>query len=885
MTRILALPVAAFIAQSLAAQTVFIPDPQFRAKLNQWAPGLVDANGFMPENNAGLHPASFHLSVNWSPADLTGIEALDGAIELTINCASGISLTLDSVGVLSRLELLNYPNPALPGIGAAIYLVIDEAPAITELPNLAIEELVDITLSDMTSLSVTPIIPEGVLGLTLWNYPEAVPMPDLPSTLLFFTSRFNDHATIPDLPDGLESLDIGMMPNVLALPILPASLWNIDLGGMPIETLDASACDADVCALSVLPNLTTVYLGWGGYLEIDALPSLIEVDAGSDATTIWINECPALQSISYGDNVQEMTLNGVPSLASLPGLSSQLNGLLISNSAITQLPELPPALDYLGLAVSPITALGALPESLQQLFLDELPLEVIPALPASLVELHLNTVAATCLPYLPETLTLLELWNMNITCMPNHPQWIGPILPLCTILNSNCPPTAAVLRGRVFRDDNENGVQDPGEPGLPISTISAAPLGYMAGTNGQGDFEIALPIGSHVLTVAVPGPQGSLITPELQPVDAVNPMELIEGIDFAVIMDTTQFDAMVFHITEAVRPGFNSVYTVQAATIGTTLINPQVKLVLEPWFFDTEILYPPGQIDGDTVIWTLPELVIGQPFHGQVRITAPVTTPVASPVLTTATIATLSNDINADNNSHTRYDVVVASFDPNDKQAFPPQLTIAEGADGREVEYLIRFQNTGTFYAERVLITDTLSTDLDPLSFQFLASSHECTWFYQEGALHFLFDPIYLPDSTTNEPESHGFAAFRIRTRPGLLPGHVVPNLANIYFDFNEPVITEPCDLVVELPQFVAAVAAREGFAYPVPTSGMLTLSHGAAWVGASYRLVDATGVQVQQGRVASSNSTIDLGALPQGLYVLLVEAEGLQWSQRVIKE
>jgi len=885
MTRILAFPVAAFIAQSLAAQTVFIPDPQFRAKLNQWAPGLVDANGFMPENNAGLHPASFHLSVNWSPADLTGIEALDGAIELTINCTSGISLTLDSVGVLSRLELLNYPNPALPGIGAAIYLVIDEAPAITELPNLAIEELVNITLRDMTSLSVTPTIPEGVLGLTLWNYPEAVPMPDLPSTLLFFTSRFNDHATIPDLPDGLESLDIGMMPNVLALPTLPASLWNIDLGGMPIETLDASACDADVCALSVLPNLTTVYLGWGGYLEIDALPSLIEVDAGSDATTIWINECPALQSISYGESLMEMTLHGVPSLASIPTLPQSMMTLGISNSAMEQLVDLPSGLSYLGLSTSPIMALGALPESLQQLFLDELPLEVIPALPASLVELHLNTVAATCLPYLPETLSSLELWNMNITCMPNHPQWIGPILPLCTILNSNCPPTAAVVRGRVFRDDNENGVQDPGEPGLPISTISAAPLGYMTGTNGQGDYQLAVPMGAYELTLSVPLPQGSLISPELHEVDAVDPMELIDGIDFAVVVDTTQFDAMVFHMAEAVRPGFNTVYTVQAATIGTALINPQVKLILEPWFFDTEILYPPGQIDGDTVIWTLPELVMGQPFQGQVRITAPAIAPIGSPVLTTATISAIGNDFNEANNSHTRHDVVVGSFDPNDKQAFPPQLTIAEGADGREVEYLIRFQNTGTFYAERVLITDSLSTDLDPLSFQFLASSHECTWFYQEGALHFLFDPIYLPDSTTNEPESHGFAAFRIRTRPGLAPGYVVPNEANIYFDFNEPVITEPCDLVVELPQFVASDAVREGFAYPVPTSGMLTLSHGATWVGASYRLVDATGVQVQQGRVASSNSTIDLGALPQGLYVLLVEAEGLQWSQRVIKE
>ncbi|MBK9629215.1 MAG: hypothetical protein IPO56_16370 [Flavobacteriales bacterium] len=49
-----------------------------------------------------------------------------------------------------------------------------------------------------------------------------------------------------------------------------------------------------------------------------------------------------------------------------------------------------------------------------------------------------------------------------------------------------------------------------------------------------------------------------------------------------------------------------------------------------------------------------------------------------------------------------------------------------------------------------------------------------------------------------NEPRSHGFVTFRIRPRTPVLPGTVIENIANIYFDFNPPVITEPSVLVAE---------------------------------------------------------------------------------------
>ena len=58
------------------------------------------------------------------------------------------------------------------------------------------------------------------------------------------------------------------------------------------------------------------------------------------------------------------------------------------------------------------------------------------------------------------------------------------------------------------------------------------------------------------------------------------------------------------------------------------------------------------------------------------------------------------------------------------------------------------------------------------------------------GALLFTFNNILLPDSNTNEPASHGYVIYSIETDSGLFAGTMINNTADIYFDLNEPVIT-----------------------------------------------------------------------------------------------
>ncbi|WP_378410102.1 DUF7619 domain-containing protein [Rhodocytophaga aerolata] len=137
---------------------------------------------------------------------------------------------------------------------------------------------------------------------------------------------------------------------------------------------------------------------------------------------------------------------------------------------------------------------------------------------------------------------------------------------------------------------------------------------------------------------------------------------------------------------------------------------------------------------------------------------------------------------------------ILDSYDPNDKAVTPegvgPEKIVRKETP---LEYLIRFQNTGTDIAYKVVVVDTLDATLDIASLDIGASSHPFTYSITGmGApvLTWTFNNINLPDSTSNEPASHGYLRFRIRPKKDTPDGVKITNSAAIYFDYNSPVIT-----------------------------------------------------------------------------------------------
>lgn len=227
----------------------------------------------------------------------------------------------------------------------------------------------------------------------------------------------------------------------------------------------------------------------------------------------------------------------------------------------------------------------------------------------------------------------------------------------------------------------------------------------------------------------------------------------------------------------------------------------------------------------------------------------------------------------------------IGAFDPNDKLAFPKGVGEEHFIEpGQPIDYLVRFQNTGTDTAFTVIIQDTLSLHLDPATLQMGATSHPFRWqLKDEGMLNIIFENILLPDSSANELASHGFVAFRIQQREELDLPTVITNKAAIYFDFNEPVITNEVFHTVDT-NFLEIVVLTTDKGAILPT--LLRLSPNPLQVGSPFQIAGAlpenayltlystTGrlmatLRVQPGGIA----TLPAGT-PAGWYLLELKSE-----------
>lgn len=241
---------------------------------------------------------------------------------------------------------------------------------------------------------------------------------------------------------------------------------------------------------------------------------------------------------------------------------------------------------------------------------------------------------------------------------------------------------------------------------------------------------------------------------------------------------------------------------------------------------------------------------------------------------------------------------VVNSFDPNDKQVQPrgitPQHYVAED---QELSYQINFQNTGTAPAITVVIRDTLPMSLDMLTLDLGVTSHPLSSFSIEGAnvLVWTFNNINLPDSVSDEPGSHGFVQFKMKPVTGIAPGTRIENNAGIYFDNNDPVITD-YTLTTILDTLLLSSRSVPGTfqsgvqvkVFPNPFQRKATVSV-AGYPGRSQALVltlyDLTGNEVYRFSGSSSfELPLEAGTLSGGMYFYTITApEGKIATGKVI--
>jgi uncharacterized repeat protein (TIGR01451 family) len=352
-----------------------------------------------------------------------------------------------------------------------------------------------------------------------------------------------------------------------------------------------------------------------------------------------------------------------------------------------------------------------------------------------------------------------------------------------------------VLEGIKYDDANGNGVRDNGEIGLRNWTIKLSGLNWTDITDDSGKYAfVSVPAGSYTLSEVQQS--GWLQT---EPSGSTHSVALaggqtISGLNFGNKQNAGVKNLKVDLAGGRARPGFVKKYCIQYWNRTSTSQAATVVFTLPQQYVTYDSSSRNGVYDGNTktVTWDLGTLVPHKWGLLKVYVTVDPTTPLRTELTSSVKIEPVAGDTYPENNFDSETQRVTGSFDPNDKTVWP------EGAGAEHIvslqdtlNYRIRFQNVGNDTAFNIVVLDTLDANLDASSIELGAASHPYSFSIVEGnIMRWAFNDILLVDSTTNEPESHGFAWFRIRPVDGTQLGTVVQNSASVYFDFNSPVLT-----------------------------------------------------------------------------------------------
>jgi uncharacterized repeat protein (TIGR01451 family) len=226
--------------------------------------------------------------------------------------------------------------------------------------------------------------------------------------------------------------------------------------------------------------------------------------------------------------------------------------------------------------------------------------------------------------------------------------------------------------------------------------------------------------------------------------------------------------------------------------------------------------------------------------------------------------------------------MVTASFDPNDKRAVPEgfgnEHFITKNTD---LEYTIRFQNMGSDTAFSVVIKDTLPTQLDALTIVPGASSHPYAFdLTDRGVARFVFENINLPNENADKEGSNGFVKFTIKQRRDLPLNTVINNKAALYFDFNDPVLTNMVfhtigeNWLFMIPTKENVLTQTDIKVYPNPFNSSTTIEVGGEYRALTFTVFDVSGRQLRHEIFNENVLHFERNNLLNGFYIYQIKDE-----------
>ncbi len=317
----------------------------------------------------------------------------------------------------------------------------------------------------------------------------------------------------------------------------------------------------------------------------------------------------------------------------------------------------------------------------------------------------------------------------------------------------------------------------------------------------------------------------------------------------------------VIPLTPPARPGFDAKYKIVWENVGNQIESGTLNFTYNEALLDyISATQMADQIADGIIKWDFTNLL---PFEKrEITVTLKVNRPTDTPAVNAGDKLYLTASIL--DNIFTLENTVVGSYDPNDKTCLQGDR-VHPDMIGKYVDYLIRFENTGNYAAENVVVKDIIDTKtFDVSTLKITDASHEVYTRIEGNKVEFIFENIQLPFDDAN---NDGYIAFKIKTLPTLVLGDSLKNLADIYFDYNFPIRTNVAQTKVAIPVFTKDITT-DVHIYPNPVKDILNLDTHEQWTKAE--IYDISGRIIRS--VSLDGSSIDVAGLESGTYFMRVK-------------
>ncbi|QHI34887.1 hypothetical protein IMCC3317_02320 [Kordia antarctica] len=441
------------------------------------------------------------------------------------------------------------------------------------------------------------------------------------------------------------------------------------------------------------------------------------------------------------------------------------------------------------------------------------------------------------------------------------------------------------VQGKVTYDENaDNCATSTYTPSniLVKSTASTSGNVFYSNTNTLGNYGFTFDENGTVTTEIA---NASITSTPANYSNTFSSPQTISNQNFCITSSIVGTDVSVIIVpTTDARPGFNSNYSIVYTNNGGTTASGAIDLMYDNTLVNHLSSSPTeNSSTANSLSWNYTNLA---PFETRVinvffNINTPPTVNNGDILSFQANITPIA-ETNTANNTFELQQITIGSYDPNDALVLQgPLLNYTQAYE--DLYFRIRFQNTGTASAININVNTILDADLDWSTFTPVYASHAYVTNLSGNKVNFQFDNINLADSTSDEPNSHGLIVFKARTTPSFTVGDVVECKADIYFDYNLPIITNTATTQIDGTLSLENASDNEATftMYPNPVRDQFEVSIKEA---ATFTITNMNGQELQKGVLHTGNNTLNMTNASSGIYFLkVVSASGFS-TKKIIK-